>query len=254
MDDVVHTLGLVQRIVACGGSDLLAQALRVHAASDDIVIWSCRTLCNCILTLDAVNANDRSTCQDKLAQQHVPGILVNQFAERLGVMGKLAAQWALKAVGCLARRHEGNMHRFVELGVCELLQSVRQHFTLDDEKIAESVCWVIGNVSYPSEEAQARWGACGACDVVLTTLRRHVSSEETVQGATLAFYPCVAHSIRYRPYVLIMLTEALRALRNLCYDNEGNLELLRGLQIAGIIMSVIHKHQESSGVVLQWLW
>jgi hypothetical protein len=182
MDGVVLTLGLVQRIVACGGSDLLAQALRVHAASDDIVIWSCRTLCNCILTLDAVNANDRSTCQDKLAQQHVPGILVNQFAERLGVMGKLAAQWALKAVGCLARRHEGNMHRFVELGVCELLQSVRQHFTLDDEKIAESVCWVIGNVSYPSEEAQARWGACGACDVVLTTLRKHVSSEETVQG------------------------------------------------------------------------
>lgn len=46
----------------------------------------------------------------------------------------------------------------------------------------------------------------------------------------------------------------MRALRNLCYDCDANLERLRGLQVAGIIMSVIHKHEESSGLVLQWLW
>jgi hypothetical protein len=174
---------LVQRIVTCGGCDLLAQALRTHSNCDDIVVWTCRTLCNSILTLDAVNAQDRIVCQDKLAQLLVAEVLISEFSERLGVIGKLAAQWALKAVGCLARRHEGNMHTFVELGVCELLHNVQQHFSLEDEKIAESICWVIGNVSYPSEEAQARWGACGACSVVLTTLRKHVSSEETVQGA-----------------------------------------------------------------------
>jgi hypothetical protein len=168
--------------VTCGGCDLLALALRTHSTCDDIVVWTCRTLCNCILTLDAVNAQDRIVCQDKLAQLLVAEVLISEFSERLGVVGKLAAQWALKAVGCLARRHEGNVHTLVELGVCELLHNVQQHFSLEDEKIAESVCWVVGNVSYPSEEAQARWGACGACNVVLTTLRKHVASEETVQG------------------------------------------------------------------------
>lgn len=170
------------RIITCGGCDLLAQALRSHSGCDDIIVWSCRTLCNCILTLDVVNAQDRTVCQDKFAQQLVLEILVSEFAERLSVVGKLAAQWSLKAIGCLARRHELNMRTFVELGVCELLQSVQQQFSLDDEKIAESVCWVIGNVSYPSSEAQQRWGACGACEVVLNTLKKHVNSEETVQG------------------------------------------------------------------------
>lgn len=175
-------VGLVTRIITCGGCDLLAQALRSHSGCDDIVVWSCRTLCNCILTLDVVNAQDRTVCQDKFAQQLVLEILVSEFAERLSIVGKLAAQWSLKAIGCLARRHEMNVRTFVELGVCELLQSVQRQFSLEDEKIAESVCWVIGNVSYPAAEAQQRWGACGACEVVLSTLKKHVNSEETVQG------------------------------------------------------------------------
>jgi hypothetical protein len=54
--------------------------------------------------------------------------------------------------------------------------------------------------------------------------------------------------------IVTSITEALRALRNLCYDNNANLELLRGLEVAGTVMSVIRRHQESSGVVLQWLW
>ena len=48
--------------------------------------------------------------------------------------------------------------------------------------------------------------------------------------------------------------EALRALRNLCYDNDANLELVLTLNVAETVMSVIRRHQESSGVVLQWLW
>lgn len=254
--------------MTCGGCDLLAQALRTHPAADDIVVWACRTLCNCILTLDAVNVQDRAICQDKLAQQQVPEILVTQFSERLNVIGKLAAQWALKAIGCVARRQEANMQIFVELGICELLQAVQQQFTLEDEKIAESICWVIGNTSYPSEEAQARWGACGACSVVLAALRKHVSSEETVQGrdflcgnALRSFCSlCVLHAEAFdllsltHIVVVVYPTEALRALRNLCYDNEANLELLRTLQVAEIVMAVMRKHQESSGLVLQWLW
>lgn len=184
--DVLIGAGLVQRVIACGGCDLLALALRTHSNCDDIVVWTCRTLCHCVLTLDAMSAQDRTVCQDKLAQQLVLEVLISEFSERMTAIGKLAAQWTLKAIGCLARRHEGNMHTFVELGVCELLHNVQQQFTLEDEKMAESLCWVIGNLSYPSEEAQARWGACGACDVVLTTLRKHVNSEETVQGKSTA--------------------------------------------------------------------
>ena len=185
------SVGLVQRIISCGGCDLISLALRSHSTCDDIIIWACRTLCNCILTLDAVNVQDRTLCQDKLAQQQVPQVLIGVFAERIGNLRKLAAQWALNGIGCLSRRHDGNMHLFVELGVCELLHSVKQQFSFDDEKVAESICWVIGNVSYPVEEAQARWGACGACEVVLTALRKHVNNEETVQGKYVCMYLCM---------------------------------------------------------------
>lgn len=178
-------LGQVQRIVSCGGCDLLAHSLRTHSGCDDIVVWACRTLCHCILTLDAINTQDRSVCQDKLAQQQVLEILISSFSERLNIIQKLVAQWSLRTIGCLARRHERNMGLFVEMGICELLQSVQQRFSLEDEKIAESICWVIGNISFPLTEAQTRWGGCGACAVVLTSLRKHINSEETVQGRCL---------------------------------------------------------------------
>ncbi len=43
-------------------------------------------------------------------------------------------------------------------------------------------------------------------------------------------------------------------MRNLCYDHETNLEMLRGLNVAEVVMGVMRRHQDSSGVVLQWLW
>ena len=179
---VLYLSGLVSRIITCGGCDLLAQALRSHSGCDDIVVWTCRTMCNCILTLDMINSQERTTCQDKFARLQVMEVLVEQFSGRLSTIGKLAAQWALKAIGCLARRHDLNTKLLVDMGVCELLQNVQAKFSLEHEKLAESICWVIGNLSYPSEEAQLRWGACGACEVVLKTLRQHINSEETVQG------------------------------------------------------------------------
>ncbi|KAJ1430845.1 armadillo-type protein, partial [Ochromonadaceae sp. CCMP2298] len=226
--------GLVLRIVSCGGCDLLASALRAHAGSDDILVWACRTLCHCVLTLDVVSAQARSACQDKLAAQDVPEILVSELAER-GQQGgqglsELATMWVLKAIGALARRHPRTLALFVEIGVCELLQSVVRRHSLG-ERLAESVCWVVGNLSYPSREAQLRWGACGACHVVLASLQQNAHSEETVQ-------------------------EALRALRNLCFDNGPNLEEARQRGSAALLLQVmvLHRYQASSGLVLQWLW
>lgn len=187
-----HT-GIVSRVISCGGVDLLAQSLRTHVACDDIIIWSCRTLCNCILTLDTVSPEDRTICQNKFSQQLVLEILIHEFVERLNILSLLAAQWILKSIGCLARRHEHNMLTFVELGVCPQLQRVVAQFSLEHEKIAEAVCWVIGNISYPSEDAQQRWGAGGACGMVMSVLKRHVGSEETVQGESVYvfFFVCI---------------------------------------------------------------
>lgn len=60
--------------------------------------------------------------------------------------------------------------------------------------------------------------------------------------------------LQFIPFSILLFTEALRAVRNLCYDNDVNLEILRKLNVAEVVMGVIRRHQESSGGVLQWLW
>jgi hypothetical protein len=203
-------IGVVSRVITCGGCDLLALSVRSHVSScDDVTVWASRLLFSLVMTLDAVNAQDRSACQDKLAGLELPGLLFGGLSERLGGMSKLAVQWVLKAIGCLARRHESNAVVFVQqLGLCELLRDLQDQVDLGkDEKLSESVCWVIGNTSFPYVEAQLRWTAAGACEVILAALNFHVNSEETVQGWKIFpfffFHLFLCGQLRFFPVIFI---------------------------------------------------
>lgn len=235
-------LGLVNRILSCGGCDLCTQALKSHSANDMIIVWSCRLLSSCVLSLDA---KDRSTCQDRLAQQKTLQTIITEFNERMDVMDILVAQWLLKAIGSIARYHPNNCKIFIDLDICSLMSRIIESFANEDEKkiefLYQNLCWIVGNMSYPSAVAQTQWSQSGACEMVLETLTKYVHNQEVVQ-------------------------EALRALRNLCYEHEKNLEYLQKLGVVSVLMVVIKYHKdfnegwqvrdttESSAAVLPWVW
>jgi hypothetical protein len=187
-------------------------------------------------------------------------------------MDVLSVQWLLKAVGSIARYHPSNCQLFMSLHIADLVRNVHDHFLGSDnnyqgnnnnyqgnnnnnyqgntvyedgELLVENLCWVVGNISYPSVEFQTIWAASGACQFILDALTQHTSSEEVVQ-------------------------EALRALRNVCYEHDANLDLLFQLGIVKALMIVINHHRDqhdgwqvkedkdeqhdTSADVLQWVW
>jgi len=167
------------------------------------------------------------------------------FAVRMESMDVLSVQWLLKAVGSFARYHPANCQLFISLRITDLVRKAQDHFLSDvyedGELLIENLCWVVGNISYPSAEFQTTWADSGACQLILDALTKHTSSEEVVQ-------------------------EALRALRNICYEHDANLDLLFQLGVVKALMVVINHHRDqhdgwqvkderdTSADVLQWVW
>ena len=238
---------------------LVSQALSIHSHHNSITTWCCRTLCNCILL--STDPKERKVCQDKLADLRVPQLLLDGFSTRMQSMDVLIVQWVLKAVGSIARYHPSNCQLFMSLHIADLVRNVHDHFLGSDnnyqdnnnnntvyedaELLVENLCWVVGNISYPSVEFQSIWADTGACQFILDALTQHTSSEEIVQ-------------------------EALRALRNVCYEHDANLDLLFQLGVVKALMVVINHHRDqhdgwqvkedkdeqhdTSADVLQWVW
>lgn len=271
-------------------SSLVSQALSIHSLHCSIATWCCRTLCNCIL-LSSTDAKERVMCQDKLADLRVPQLLMDGFTARMQSMSMsmsmdvLSVQWLLKAVGSIARYHPSNCQLFMSLHIADLVKKIQDQFLgsnksnnnnyqgndyqdnnnynnnnynnndqgsntvcEEDEQtpvLIENLCWVVGNLSYPSEEFQSMWADSGACQLILDALIQHTSNEEVVQ-------------------------EALRALRNVCYEHDANLDLLFQLGVVKALMGVINhhrdhhdgwqvkkeeeEHHDTSADVLQWVW
>jgi hypothetical protein len=217
-------------------ADLLTQSLLKHKGRDAIVVWACRNIHN-FIAHDSSSGSEAST-QDRLSDGGVCESLVAvTLAQHWDSMSLLAAVWVLKAIGSLARYHGVNKRRFSSAGVFPLLSKLHVRFTLADKHFSESICWAIGNLSYPDAENQTllgdanveQNGGSDACAIVIASLRQHLQSTIVVQ-------------------------EGLRAARNLSHQHDANLQALYALGVVDSVVAVLDAYREVHSEVMQWVW
>ena len=250
---------MVAKLLACGGCDLLSQSLLYAQAitpalntgsgtldiggmSDLLIQWTCRTIDTFIRNDDS----DENNCQDKFASQYVCESIALFLIEKQ--LSHLSAAYLLRVVGSLARYHAVNKKKLGDLGICECIPRLHQtYFQAESEYesdsfafFTEAICWSIANLAYPDESNQDKLGAVDACDIVMDALGVH----------------------RDQP---IVVQEGLRALRNLAFSHDANLELFyswgernrsedKGVQsVCAVLMQIEERYRSNCGV-LQWVW
>lgn len=233
---------MAARIITCAGCESIGRGLAAHSSNDDIVVWSCKNITALVRSLENAGSVSISgttvtvaDCQEILAEQLVAEtLLLRVILERISSVSVSALKWSLRALGSFCRKNEANRKRLVLLGLGSSLSQICDNVVVKNEVgIAEALCWLVGNCSYPDHTAQSQLEQEGdTCNIVLTILHSHIASATTVQ-------------------------EALRALRNLCLDHEVNLRKCHDLGAAEICLHVCrHNLDESKGTfeVLQWVW
>lgn len=240
---------LVSKFAVSGACDLVASVLHHHRDKDvEIVEWCCRViynLCyedvNCCLKLaecgvcEMIVAQLRPTRRSKsFANDNILNRLVEdediqategtQFNEIVETV-ELSEGWdstsrkyqyLILAMGSMSRRHEGNKERFGWLGACEAVIHVTNQFTLNDVALSESICWTLGNLTYPCTANQKRLCDLQASTVVIDILNKHMDSEKCA-------------------------IECLRAIRNIAHNFDLALAALKAAGSVIVAMtSIIH--------------
>lgn len=221
-----------------GVCSLISQALLSFSTREAILLWSCKLLHRLLIGLEEIAESGRvkdkgrdyfNECQDALADKAVIQNVVQGLSQQGKDKGfRSVVVAAMFAIGALARKNRKNKMLLVEAGIAQLLESLTKSFSLRDLKLAESICWAIGNLSYPEQESQSVLGEHGACDMILTALNMHKEIVTVVQ-------------------------EALRALRNISHDHEENVQRLVKKQVCEVLLEVMMKYRNDKEI-MQWVW
>jgi hypothetical protein len=147
------------------------------------------------------------------------------------------AQWALRAIGGLARRNEKNKIIFANLGTCELIMQLLDSFNMErnasvtpenEVLFCESAFWAIGNLAYPDSDNQLRFGSLLGCEKIVTILNKYIQNS-------------------------VFARECFRAIRNLGHENDSNLKRFAESGACDVVIRAIAIHFED-GDTVQWGW
>ena len=262
---------------------MVAQGLASHCSRDAVVVWASKNVC--ALVAGAGTVTGRCACQDKFAALYVAeSLVVRAVGERLGCISNPALRWALRALGNFARRHEQNRRRLLLLGLPDLLLQLRPRLGIGpcrtkseqhqdqrqeeqgqqehvqpieherDAKLIESLCWLIGNCSYPDADAQAQLERGAACEIVVSSMEAYAGACGGGGGGEIIKGTAAGAALDAISGAKAM-QEALRALRNLCCEHQRNQQRCFELGAAQICMHVCQRcTQAGMFQVLQWVW
>ena len=229
---------MVSKLIGSGSCDLLGQSLRMHHGNGAVVSWCCRCMHALILN-PVLGQVDSGHCQDKLAESFVMESLISlvlrdrQEDETAPPLQREAAVWAIRAVGSMARRNSANKERLARLGTCEKLLPLFHSFVGADltqkeqDDVLESLCWCIGNLGSPDESNQTLLGQQGVHHIVGYALLVNsslvsliTSTEDKIVSGNGSSKKAGSRSVS-----VLVVQEALRALRSLCHNHSANLQL-----------------------------
>eukprot|EP01034_Spumella_vulgaris_P023898 gene23898-30176_t len=224
--------GMLSKLLACGGCDLMIKSLATHPTCDEVLIWTCRNIHNFV-----AHDSGSDLTQSKFGDSGVCESLTTVvLAEHGAVINEQAAVWVLKAIGSLARYHPVNKRKLGAAGISRQINMLYSRFALKSRTFSESICWAVGNLSFPDEENQSVLGSSdqelgggNACEIVSRSLSQHLLSAIVVQ-------------------------ESLRAVRNLSHQHDENLSILCGLGVVDIMVAVLRQYRETNSDVMQWVW
>jgi hypothetical protein len=222
---------MLPKLLACGGCDLLIKSLATHPQCDEVLIWTCRNIHNFVAYDSAGNT------QAKFGDSGVCETLVTVvLADDCVAISEQAAVWVLKATGSLARYHPVNKRKLGVAGVAGMINRLYGRFSLQNRTFSESICWAVGNLSYPDEDNQTllgsddlQSGGGNACEIVNRSLTQHLLSTIVVQ-------------------------ESLRAVRNLVHQHDDNLNAMFGMGVVDTMVAVLRQYRETNSDVMQWVW
>ncbi len=210
---------------------MLIKSLATHPQCDEVLIWTCRNIHNFVAYDSAGNT------QAKFGDSGVCETLVTVvLADDCVAISEQAAVWVLKATGSLARYHPVNKRKLGVAGVAGMINRLYGRFSLQNRTFSESICWAVGNLSYPDEDNQTllgsddlQSGGGNACEIVNRSLTQHLLSTIVVQ-------------------------ESLRAVRNLVHQHDDNLNAMFGMGVVDTMVAVLRQYRETNSDVMQWVW
>lgn len=220
------------KLISSGICELAAQLLRTtHISNWHLVASLCELIHTLILT-DLDDQEGQHRCQEKFAHLQLCEFLISLIlqAQATASIELVRLSWAVKLLGTLGRWNEDLKERLQQSGLSRIFPLFTTEILREDSAsfLAECLCWCIANVTFPHENLQSMLGDLGVVSTVVTLL--------DIQ--------------RNRPAVIY---EACRALRNLCYAHDQNMERVieqcHGLEQLQVLVQI---HEEDAAV-LQWI-
>ncbi len=222
---------MAAKFVNFGACEATTQSITLNSSVPLIVELGCRIIYN--LTHDIEDSSVKFALNG-VCEVIVVTILQERFKSDTPFN---IAQWALRAIGGLARRNEKNKITFANLGACELVMQLIETFSMEKNAsvipenevlFCESAFWAIGNLAYPDADNQNRFGTLLACEKIIAILNKYIQNS-------------------------VFVRECFRAIRNLGHENDANLKRFADCGACDVIIRAIAIHFEDSDIV-QWGW
>lgn len=185
--DATQMQSFQQQLIACGACEAVARALLRFSETESVAQACCRALVVLLL-------------RNPVAQQRLGGLGVcSAVVEALHLFPGSAevAEWGSRSVAVLADAHEANISKLALAGACETIPVVLQSHP-SSEAVAVAGCDAISFMSENQSgqgELAERFGQSGACEAVVSALKKHFAQSElltarcSVALATLARVP-----------------------------------------------------------------
>eukprot|EP00981_Chlorochromonas_danica_P005406 scaffold1091_cov164-Ochromonas_danica.AAC.29 len=168
--------GFQQRLVAAGACDAVARALMKYAEVEATAYCCCRALVVLVDNNEALASNPTlsGVCQYIVEALHL-------FPSSV-----LVAKWGCRAAAVLAESHELNISKLGAAGACESIPLIIQSHPAS-EQVAVAGCKVIAFMSEQTSNGFAvRFGHAGACEAVISALKKHINSPILTARACIA--------------------------------------------------------------------
>lgn len=209
------------KILACGGCEVIALALRTYARDSTVAEHCCRIVYGMCTggNDDQVEATQHSFADGGICEVLVVSILLESISD----LSNIAVEWSIRAMGSLAAGNAGNHSLLANLGVCEVLLRVIGLFEYAENSldIAEASCFAIAHLSRGDEDIQRRLRTAGAADYLLRSLSSHIADARFLQ-------------------------EVFRAIHNMARGNVDNLEYFASMGACERVIDAIRWHVEQN--------
>lgn len=210
--------GNQNRFRVAGVCPAVVNALKVHGGSYEIAEFACRAIFN--LSAEPTNVTELGGQGCAL----VVAVLHNHLTRASVITQALLAIHGLAVKLKLNKLHKGNTKKLVKEGAIEMVVAAMQKF-LNEEIVQRAAAMAISSISLMSENRD-KLGECGACDLIVKSLKTHSAAEEVT-------------------------TKLLAAIEALANSSPTNNSKLTALDAMSLLLSVFQRHEKSASVIAE---